>query len=124
MNEKHIKEVFSDEAFVSSLLELDTPVEVQAALKAKDIDLTEDEVIAIRDGIIEQVQKLSDGDALSMEQLDEAAGGTPFVVVGTVGFIVTAIVGTGILAGGIGVIGGGITAGVLGLGSLISNRRW
>ena len=40
MDEKLVKEVFSDKEFVMSLLKLDTPEEVQAALKEKGIDLT------------------------------------------------------------------------------------
>ena len=43
MNMEKMKEVFSDEAFVKSLFELETAAEVQAALKEKGVELTEEE---------------------------------------------------------------------------------
>ena len=118
MNEKHIKEVFSDDVFVRSLLELETPLEVQAALQGKGIDLSESEIVSLRDEIIKQVQKISEGDELSVSQLDEAAGG--FFTVPVVG-VIAAIIGGGVVAGGFGAVVGGITVGI---GALISNRRW
>ena len=124
MNEKHIKEVFSDEAFVKSLLELETPAQVQMALQGNGIDMSESEIVSLRDEIIKQVQKISESGELSVDQLDEAAGGNPFAVLGAVGLVATAVISMGVAAGGIGVIGGGITAGIIGIGALISNRRW
>ena len=48
MNEQKIKEIFSDEIFVKSLLNLETAEEVQAALTEKEIELTVDEINALK----------------------------------------------------------------------------
>ena len=48
MNEQIIKEIFSDEIFVKSLLNLETAEEVQAALTEKEIELTVDEINALK----------------------------------------------------------------------------
>ena len=68
MNIKKIKEVFSDEAFVKGLFELETAAEVQTALKEKGIELTEEEIFAIR----EMFLKVADG-KISAEQLEQWA---------------------------------------------------
>ena len=68
MNIKKIKEVFSDEAFVKGLFELETAAEVQTALKEKGIELTEEEIFAIR----EMFLKVADGE-ISAEQLEQWA---------------------------------------------------
>ena len=47
MNIEKIKEIFADEAFVKGLFELETAAEVQAALKEKGAELTEEEILAI-----------------------------------------------------------------------------
>ena len=39
MNEEKIKEIFSDKAFVTELISLEAPAEIQALLKTKGIDL-------------------------------------------------------------------------------------
>ena len=111
MDEKLIKEVFSDEAFVSALLELETPVEVQAALKEKGIDMTESEIVSLRDEIVKQAQKVNDGEELSVDQLDDVAGGMPTLVTG---LIAVAVVG---VAAGAGIFG---AVGLIGL----KMRRW
>ena len=46
-----IKEVFSDEAFVKGLFELESAAEVQAALKEKGIEMTEEEILAFPMGV-------------------------------------------------------------------------
>ena len=68
MNIKEIKEVFADEAFVKGLFELETAAEVQTALKEKGIELTEEEIFAIR----EMFLKVADG-KISAEQLEQWA---------------------------------------------------
>lgn len=68
MNIKEIKEVFSDEAFVKGLFELETAAEVQTALKEKGIELTEEEIFAIR----EMLLKVADGE-ISVKQLEQWA---------------------------------------------------
>jgi len=87
MNKEKIKEVFSDEAFVKSLLELDTPEEVQAALAEKDIDLTVEQIMQMRELLVkvqsgeispeqlEAVQKHSEDGELDEESLEQVAGG-------------------------------------------------
>ena len=111
MDKQHIKEVFSDEAFVKSLFELETPSEVQAALKGKSIDMTEAEIIELRDEIVRQAEKAQNGEELSLEQLDEAAGGV-------VGVFVASIAAAAFGAGGIGLI---VSGGIIGI---VAMRRW
>ena len=101
MNDQHIKEVFSNEAFVKELLELETPEEVQAALKEKDIDMTEGEIIALRNEIIKLAEKVQSGEELSLEQMDEVAGG-------------------GILAIGMGVLGAVVISSAVTLGGVVA----
>ena len=97
MNMEEMKEIFSDEAFVKNLFELESAGEVQAALKEKGIEFSEEEIISIRDFLLkveesditkEQLEKwtvqLEDGE-LSEEELENVAGG---IVLETVGFVV------------------------------------
>ena len=66
MNTEKMKEVFSDEAFVKGLFELESAAEVQAALQEKGIEMTEEEIIAIRDLLL----KVDNGE-ISAEQLEQ-----------------------------------------------------
>ena len=68
MNIEKMKEVLSDEAFVKSLFELETVAEVQAALQEKGIELTEEEILGVRDLLI----KVEEG-GISAEQLESWA---------------------------------------------------
>ena len=70
MNEKRVKELFEDEAFVASLVALETPEEVQAFVNAKGGELTLEEVKAIGKAI-NQAQ----GGELSDTNLEKVAGG-------------------------------------------------
>ena len=101
MNVNKLKEVFSDEAFVKSLFELESVGEVQAALKEKGIEFSEEEILSIRDFLLkveegditkEQLEKwtvqLEDGE-LSEEVLEIVAGG---IALETVGFVVDCVV--------------------------------
>lgn len=54
MNEAKIKEVFSDEAFVKELLEKETPEEVQEILEKKDIELSIEEIVNLREMLVGQ----------------------------------------------------------------------
>jgi hypothetical protein len=65
MSEQEIKELFSDKAYVSSLLALDTAEEVQASLAEKGIELSTTEISTLLDSL----QKYSESD----EELSEAA---------------------------------------------------
>ncbi len=110
MNEKQIKELFSDEAFLASILSLETPEEVQAALKEKGLDISLEEVNKIAQGIT----KMRDG-TLSDDQLDDVSGG--FAIALATGVSIYSVLFT---AGG--VLGAGV-----GLGSMVdhfTNRRW
>ena len=123
MDKQQIKAVFSDEAFVMEFLALETPEEVQAALKEKDIDMTESEIVDLRDEIIKQAQKAEEDGALSLDQLDEAAGGVApaLIMVTATTLVAVSVVGTAAAAAGIGLAIGGIAKGI---GSLFQNRRW
>ncbi len=81
MDESRVKEVFSDEEFVKGLMALEEPAEVQAALKEKGIEMTEDEVVQLRDVIVKLAEQAGENGELSLEQIDEAAGG---IALGTV----------------------------------------
>ena len=95
MNAEKIKKVFSDEEFVTSLFELETPEEVQEALEEKEINLSTEEICQMRDFIIhyqdgelteeeqkvlELAQKSMDGE-LSEEELENVSGGELFIAV-------------------------------------------
>ena len=68
MNKEKLKEVFADEAFVKGLFELESATDVQAALKEKGVELTEEEILGIRELLI----KVENGE-ISVEQLELAA---------------------------------------------------
>ena len=68
MNVEKIKEVFADEAFVKGLFELESAAEVQAALKEKGVELTEEEILGIRDLLV----KMENGE-ISAEQVEQWA---------------------------------------------------
>jgi hypothetical protein len=72
MDEARVKEVFADEAFVKSLLELETPEEVQSALAARGVEASREEILSVRDVLIKAAEK---GGALSDEELKNVAGG-------------------------------------------------
>lgn len=65
-----LREVFSDENFVKELVALETPEEVQARLKEKNVDLSMEQIEMLR----EKLGKQQDGE-LSEDDLEEVAGG-------------------------------------------------
>jgi hypothetical protein len=78
MDEKRLREVFSDEAFMESLFKLETPEEVQAAIKGKGVELTLKELEAFGGMLARMLDKGAEkGGELSAEDLDEVAGGVP-----------------------------------------------
>jgi lactobin A/cerein 7B family class IIb bacteriocin len=81
MNEEQIKEIFSDEAFTSSLLELETAEEVQSALSGKGLDLSLDEITNIRSYILATAEQ---GGELAEEQLETVTGGIALVAIGII----------------------------------------
>ena len=105
MNEQKIKNVFADEEFVVSIMNMETAEEVQAALAEKEIEISVEEIEAIREKLISK-----DGE-LSEEDLEDVSGGV----------VITASV-TGILCA----IFGGISA-TAGTGTFVHNvtrGRW
>ena len=92
MNEEQLKQVLADESFVASLLDLETPQEVQAALKEKGIDLELADIEAVK----RSVEQAQDGE-LSDDDLEDVAGGS--ISIGTVIAIGAAIVSVVKLAG-------------------------
>ena len=99
MNLEKVKAVFADEAFMKQLFELETAAQVQAALKERGVELTEEEILGIRDFIIkvergeisaEQLEKWAaqeENGELSEEALEQVAGGS---IIGAI----IAIIGT------------------------------
>ena len=73
MDEMRAKELFADEEFVKSLLALETPEQVQAAAKAKGLDLTLDEISAIKSAIKGSLTN-TNGE-LNEADLEKVAGG-------------------------------------------------
>ena len=94
MNMDKMKEIFADEAFVKSLFELESAGEVQAALKEKGVELTEEQILGIRDLLgkvesgeisVEQMEQWTaqaESGELSEELLEQVSGGS---VLGTIG---------------------------------------
>jgi predicted ribosomally synthesized peptide with nif11-like leader len=108
-----IKEIFADQDFVAKLLEMETPEEVQAAVKEKGVELTLEEIEAARKETVNRLEK-KDSDEVSDEQLEQVAGG----FIGTalaVGAIATCLLGTALCTGA-----------ALGIGSkeVIRRRGW
>ena len=89
MNTEKIKEVFADEAFVKGLFELESAAEVQAALQEKGVELTEEEILGIRDLLTKvengeiSAEQLENGE-LSDELLEQVSGGSVLLAVGAV----------------------------------------
>jgi len=93
MNKEKLQEVFSDEVFVKSLLALETPEEVQVLLKTKDVELSVEEIIKVKDLM---ASKMASGEELSDEDLDNVAGGFFLTLIAS---LIPAIIG--LTAGGI-----------------------
>lgn len=118
MNMKNMKAAFTDETFVKGLFELESVAEVQAALKEKGVEMTEEEILSVRDLLVkmesgeitaEQVEQWStqaESGELPDEVLEQVAGG---------------LAGTTILAIYMGVLAGGQVLSV-GVASIIAHR--
>ena len=109
MNMEKMKEIFSDEAFVKSLFELETVAEVQAALKEKGVELSEEEILGIREFFVkvesgeisvEQLEQWAaqmESGELSDELLEQVSGGS-LLALGIGALVVLGICGVGSLA--------------------------
>ena len=119
MNLEKMKVVFADEAFMKQLFELETAAQVQAALKARGVELTEEEILGIRDFIIkvergeisaEQLEKWAaqgENGELSEEALEQVAGGS-ITIAGLIALVGAKAAITGLVT----VVGAAIGAGV------------
>ena len=67
-----LKEVLSDQAFAVKILELGTAEEVQQALKAKGVELSVEEINALREEILRQAEG---GEELDKDCLKAVSGG-------------------------------------------------
>ena len=78
MNEERIKEVFSDEVFVKEFWSKETPEEAKAMLAEKEINMSIDELVKIKDLVVAKLQAAENGesDELTEEELGDVAGGT------------------------------------------------
>ncbi len=66
-----LQAALADEAFADSLIAMQSPEEVQAALKTKDVNLTIDEI----NELAKAINAANSGDELSEENLEDVAGG-------------------------------------------------
>lgn len=116
-SEMEIREAFNDEVFVKGLFLLETPQDVQAALSERNISLSVDEIVKIRELLI---KKAESGGAISDEELEGVAGGM-------IGFsamlIISSIAVAGVFAGG-GVVLGAAGAGGAWLTDWLSGGKW
>ena len=122
MNMEKMKAVFADEAFIKQLFELETAAQVQAALKERGVELTEEEILGIRDLILkvergeisaEQLEKWAaqgENGELSEEALEQVAGGSIIgaiiAIIGTKAAITGLVTGAGAALG----VGGAMAA--------------
>ena len=77
MNEERIKEVFADEAFVKEFWSKETPEEAQALLSEKNIEISVEELVKIRNIVERKLQATENGEQteLTEEELADIAGG-------------------------------------------------
>ncbi len=110
MTEQQVMAIFEDGEFTKSIIEMENPEDVQAALKAKGLDLSLEEVGAIA----KEIAKASDT-TLSDDDLEDVSGG--FAITLALG-VTTAMVAKAVI-GGVGAL--------FAVGSLtdhFTRRRW
>ena len=100
MNEERIKEVFADEEFVKELFSKETPEEAKALLEEKDIDISIEELVKLKDIIIAKLQAVENGESAELTEadLENIAGGSFGISV------VIAIVGILVLCSGVTIV--------------------
>ena len=95
MNEERIKEIFADEEFVKELFSKETPEEAQALLAEKEIDMSIDELVKLKDLVAAKLQAAENGESteITEEDLADVAGGVAvlFAIMGLV------VVGVGMM---------------------------
>lgn len=105
ISELEIREAFRDEELIKGLFVLETPQDVQAALSEKNIFLSVEEIVKIRELLIKKVESAG---AISDEELEGVAGG---VIGFSAMLIISSIAMAGVFAGGGVVIGAGVAGG-------------
>ena len=100
MNEERIKEVFADEEFIKELFSKETPEEAKALFEEKDIDISIEELVKLKDIIIAKLQAVENGESAELTEadLENIAGGTFGISV------VIAIVGILVLCSGVTIV--------------------
>ena len=131
MNTENMKAAFADEVFVKGLFELETAAEVQAALKEKGVEMSEQEILGIRDLLVkvesgeisaeqaEQWAKQAESGELPDEVLEQVAGGEIVIMAAVTITIGTILKWIGIGAA-VGAAAGGVAAGAVDA----VKRRW
>jgi len=71
MDQELLKKVLADSDFTKSLLNMENPEDVQAALKEKGVDITLEEINTIRKALEQQ-----ENGELSDDDLEDVAGGS------------------------------------------------
>jgi len=102
MNEERIKEIFADEEFVKELFSKETPEEAQALLAEKDINLSVEEIVKLKDIITAKLQAAENSESaeLTEEELEDVAGGyLGIATIVIVSIAVPLIFGTGVAIG-------------------------
>lgn len=91
MNEELLKKVLEDADFTQSLLDMETEEEVQAALKEKGVEISTEDIDAIKRALENQ----GEGE-LSEDELENVAGGslTVLAALGVASIITAACGGT------------------------------
>ena len=95
MNVERIKEVFSDEEFMKELFSKETPEEAQALLAEKDIDLSVDELVKLKDLVVEKLQAAENGESVELteEDLEDVAGGwAPVIAAAVTAFAIILVI--------------------------------
>lgn len=93
MNEERIKEVFSDEEFVKELFSRETPEEAKALLKEKDIDVSVEDLIKLREILVAKLQKSEGSEEVELgeDELEDVSGGTlTFIIAVIISVVVNA----------------------------------
>ena len=129
MNMEKVKAAFADETFVKSLFELDTVAEVQAALQEKDVELTKEEILGIRELLakvesgeitpeqLEQWAALTENGELTEEMLEQVAGGVLVISIGALAMVALKVLG---VSAGVIAVSTGISYGIVDA----MERRW
>ncbi len=84
-----LKEAFADQEFAKKILEMETAEEVQSALKGKGVDLSVEEIKAIHNQLVRQLES---GEDLDKDQLKNVAGGFVITTAMAVGAAISAAV--------------------------------